>query len=69
MYDSVILVSQNLPSMGRHRVEWPGDRIPESSMRAAQMEKGQTVKVDGKLYAIVDFEHVKLGKGGAVYQT
>jgi elongation factor P len=38
-------------------------------MKAAQMEKGQTVKVDGKLYAIVDFEHVKLGKGGAVYQT
>ncbi len=38
-------------------------------MRAAQMEKGQTVKIDGKLYAIVDFDHVKLGKGGAVYQT
>jgi elongation factor P len=33
------------------------------------MQKGQTVKVDGKLYAIVDYEHVKLGKGGAVYQT
>ena len=38
-------------------------------MRASQMEKGQTVKVDGKLYAIVDFDHVKLGKGGAIYQT
>jgi elongation factor P len=33
------------------------------------MRKGQTLKIDGKLYAIVDFEHVKLGKGGAVYQT
>jgi elongation factor P len=33
------------------------------------MNKGQTVKVDGKLYAIVDYQHVKLGKGGAVYQT
>jgi len=33
------------------------------------MRKGQTVKIDGKLYAIVDFQHVKLGKGGAVYQT
>ena len=33
------------------------------------MQKGQTVKVDGKLYAIVDYQHVKLGKGGAVYQT
>ena len=33
------------------------------------MRKGQTVKVDGKLYAIVDYQHVKLGKGGAVYQT
>jgi len=38
-------------------------------MKASQMEKGMTVKMDGKLYAIVDFEHVKLGKGGAVYQT
>ena len=33
------------------------------------MQKGQTVKIDGKLYSIVDYQHVKLGKGGAVYQT
>jgi elongation factor P len=33
------------------------------------MRKGQTVKIDSKLYAIVDYQHVKLGKGGAVYQT
>jgi len=38
-------------------------------MRASEMRKGQTLKIDGKLYAVVDFEHVKLGKGGAVYQT
>ncbi|HPC93436.1 MAG TPA: elongation factor P [Sedimentisphaerales bacterium] len=38
-------------------------------MKASEMQKGQTVKIDGKLYAIVDFDHVKLGKGGAVYQT
>ncbi|MHC4636780.1 MAG: elongation factor P [Planctomycetota bacterium] len=38
-------------------------------MKAAEMRKGQTVKIDGKLYAIVDYQHVKLGKGGAVYQT
>jgi len=38
-------------------------------MRAAQLQKGQTVKIDGKLYAVVDYQHVKLGKGGAVYQT
>ncbi len=38
-------------------------------MRASQMQKGQTVKIDGKLYTIVDYQHVKLGKGGAVYQT
>jgi elongation factor P len=33
------------------------------------MRKGQTVKIDGKLYSIVDYQHVKLGKGGAIYQT
>lgn len=38
-------------------------------MKACEMEKGQAIKVAGKLYTIVDFEHVKLGKGGAVYQT
>ncbi len=38
-------------------------------MRASEMKKGQTVKIDGKLYAVVDYQHVKLGKGGAVYQT
>jgi len=38
-------------------------------MRASEMQKGQTVKIEGKLYAIVDYQHVKLGKGGAVYQT
>ncbi|MBN2456087.1 MAG: elongation factor P [Sedimentisphaerales bacterium] len=38
-------------------------------MKASEMRKGQTVKIDGRLCAIVDFEHVKLGKGGAVYQT
>jgi len=38
-------------------------------MRASEMRKGQTVKIDNKLYAIVDYQHVKLGKGGAVFQT
>lgn len=38
-------------------------------MKASDMKKGQTVKIDGILYVIVDFQHVKLGKGGAVYQT
>jgi len=38
-------------------------------MRASEIRKGQTIKIDDKLYAIVDYHHVKLGKGGAVYQT
>ncbi len=38
-------------------------------MKAAEMEKNMTIIVEGKLYSIVDYEHVKLGKGGAVYQT
>ncbi|MFC1738708.1 elongation factor P [Planctomycetota bacterium] len=38
-------------------------------MRASEMKKGQTVKIDGKLCIVVDYQHVKLGKGGAVYQT
>jgi elongation factor P len=38
-------------------------------MKASGMEKGITIRREGKLYKIVDFEHVKLGKGGAIYQT
>ncbi|MCD4830789.1 MAG: elongation factor P [Anaerohalosphaeraceae bacterium] len=38
-------------------------------MRASDMKKGQTIIVDGKLYVVVDYQHVKLGKGGAIYQT
>jgi len=38
-------------------------------MKASQMNKGQTVKINGKLYWIVDYQHVKLGKGGAVFRT
>lgn len=38
-------------------------------MKATDMKKGQTVKVGGVLYVVVDYQHVKLGKGGAIYQT
>ncbi|MGD0785298.1 MAG: elongation factor P [Sedimentisphaerales bacterium] len=38
-------------------------------MKASEMEKGTTILMDGKLYIIIDFEHVKCGKGGAIYQT
>ncbi|MCI0498958.1 MAG: elongation factor P [Planctomycetales bacterium] len=38
-------------------------------MKVSDMKKGQTIMMDGILYVIVDFQHVKLGKGGAVYQT
>jgi elongation factor P len=39
-------------------------------MKASQMQKGQVITLDGKLYTILDFEHVHLGgRGGAVYQT
>ncbi len=38
-------------------------------MKASDMKKGQTVKVNDQLFSVVDYQHVKLGKGGAVYQT
>jgi elongation factor P len=39
-------------------------------MKASQMQKGQVITIDGKLYTILDFEHIHLGgRGGAVYQT
>jgi elongation factor P len=38
-------------------------------MKTSEMKKGQTVKIDDKLWVIVDYQHVKLGKGGGVFQT
>lgn len=38
-------------------------------MKASEMKKGMTVTVDDTLYVISDYHHVKLGKGGAVFQT
>jgi elongation factor P len=39
-------------------------------MKASQMQKGQVITIDGKLYTILDYEHIHLGgRGGAVYQT
>ena len=38
-------------------------------MRASDMKKGQSVKVGDQLYIIVEYQHVKLGKGGAIFQT
>jgi len=38
-------------------------------MKASEMKKGHTINIDGKLYTVLDYQHVKLGKGGGVYQT
>jgi elongation factor P len=38
-------------------------------MKVSEMKKGQTIIMEGVLYVIVDYQHVKLGKGGTVYQT
>ena len=38
-------------------------------MKVTDMKKGQTVLIDGKLYVVMSYHHVKLGKGGAIYQT
>ncbi len=38
-------------------------------IKATEMKKGMVLKVDGKLVVVVDYQHVKLGKGGAVLQT
>jgi elongation factor P len=38
-------------------------------MKVSEMKKGQTIIMDDMLYVIMDYKHVKLGKGGAVRQT
>ncbi len=38
-------------------------------IKATEMKKGMVLKIDGKLSIVVEYQHVKLGKGGAVLQT
>ena len=39
------------------------------SIKATEMKKGMVVKIDGSPFLVLDYQHVKLGKGGAVLQT
>ena len=38
-------------------------------IKATEMKKGMVVVVDGNPCMVLDYQHVKLGKGGAVLQT
>jgi len=38
-------------------------------IKATEMKKGMVLDIDGSLCLVVDYQHVKLGKGGAVLQT
>ncbi len=38
-------------------------------IKATEMKKGMVLKIDGALMVVLDYQHVKLGKGGAVLQT
>ncbi len=38
-------------------------------IKATEMKKGMVLKIDDALFVVVDYQHVKLGKGGAVLQT
>ena len=38
-------------------------------IKATDMKKGMVLRIDGNLCTVVDYQHVKLGKGGAVLQT
>ncbi len=33
------------------------------------IKNGQVIKIDGQLFTIIDFQHVKPGKGGAFVRT
>ena len=39
------------------------------SIKATEMKKGMVIQIDGKPCVVIDYQHVKLGKGGAVLQT
>jgi len=38
-------------------------------IKASEMKKGMVLRVDGSLVVVLDYQHTKLSKGGAVYQT
>ena len=38
-------------------------------LSAGEFRKGQTIEIDGQVWVIVDFQHVKPGKGAAFVRT
>jgi len=38
-------------------------------IKATEMKKGMVLMIDGNACVVIDYQHVKLGKGGAVLQT
>ena len=36
---------------------------------AGDFRKGITIEIDGQVYTVVDFQHVKTGKGAAFVRT
>lgn len=38
-------------------------------IKATEMKKGMVLSIDGNPSQVMDYQHVKLGKGGAVLQT
>ena len=38
-------------------------------IKATEMKKGMVLSIDGNPCRVIDYQHVKLGKGGAVLQT
>jgi elongation factor P len=41
----------------------------ESMISTGDLKKGITIELDGQLFTIVDWQHIKMGRGGAIVRT
>src|SRR5680860_1904716 len=48
---------------------FPIERITLPMASTADIKNGVVLKIDGQLWAVIEFQHVKPGKGGAFVRT
>src|SRR5690606_24536796 len=64
------IVSRPLSPRFRAPAAEPSTRTDSTSMAStADIKNGVVIKIDGQLWSVVEFQHVKPGKGGAFVRT
>ena len=55
--------------LGEEGRQPPGVRAADTMISTNELKTGTTIEIDGDVYTVVEFQHVKPGKGAAFVRT